>query len=470
MKTKYVFLAAIFFSLSSLPINAATYTVTNTNDSGPGSLRAAVEAANTTPDDDVINFEINGCPNNVCTINLTSGQLTVSSADSAGILSISNAAEPHHLVISGHNTSRIFHSVAGSDLTISGLTITRGSANFGGGILNQGRLRILNSIVQECTSTNYWSGGGIANDRGTLIIERTEIRQNTATWGGGGIFSWDGPLRIADSTIAENVGYGGGGIDITSWAEYDWTASISNSTLSGNISRHPDGDLTPGGAVWLANSKVPVYFINVTVTQNLASWGGAVVADGLVGGSMYYRNSIFAGNAAVGNPDLLSGFFNDLGNNLVGASPMLGPLTNNGGPTRTHALLPGSPAIDAGNSCVLAENGCGDGNPALVGDQRGFGRSGAVDIGAFEVTTQATVFEITGRVTTSAGLPIRGARIVLEDGAGNLRFASTNPFGYFRFQDVPAGTYTTTVRSKRHGSTSLAITVSSSISDLNLIL
>jgi hypothetical protein len=69
---------------------------------------------------------------------------------------------------------------------------------------------------------------------------------------------------------------------------------------------------------------------------------------------------------------------------IVGVNPLLGPLQNNGGPTLTHALLTGSPAINAGNNCVLTENGCGDGNLAMPTDQRGFGRVGVVDIGAFE--------------------------------------------------------------------------------------
>ncbi len=83
---------------------------------------------------------------------------------------------------------------------------------------------------------------------------------------------------------------------------------------------------------------------------------------------------------------------------------------------------------------------------------------------------QSATFEITGRLTTSSGLAVRGARVVLEDGAGNLRHALTNPFGYFRFQGVAAGTYTVTVKSKRHGSASRTITVSSSITDLVLQL
>jgi len=196
----------------------------------------------------------------------------------------------------------------------------------------------------------------------------------------------DGTLSVRDSTIAENIGYIGGGVALVSWEGPDWTARIANCTLSGNYSIDPDGQLSAGGAIYLANSMVPVRFENVTVSHNFAGNGGAVFADGLYGGSMYFRNSIFAGNDADSYPniDTRYGVYFNLGNNVIDGLPMIGPLGNNGGPTRTHALLTGSPAIDAGNNCVLATNGCGDQNPALVTDQRGLGRVGTVDIGAFE--------------------------------------------------------------------------------------
>ena len=186
---------------------------------------------------------------------------------------------------------------------------------------------------------------------------------------------------------------------------------------------------------------------------------------------MSFRNSIFAGNAAGDFPDIdpRFGTFQNLGNNLLGQAPLLGPLTNNGGPTRTHALLAGSPAINSGNDCVLIANGCGDDNPGLATDQRGAAREAGVDIGAFEFSGPALVFEIGGRVRTAGGLPVRGARVYL-DGDGDLRSTLTNPFGYFRFPDVPGGNYTITVGSKRHGSTATTVTLISSITDLEFVL
>lgn len=79
------------------------------------------------------------------------------------------------------------------------------------------------------------------------------------------------------------------------------------------------------------------------------------------------------------------------------------------------------------------------------------------------------VFEVAGRVTTSAGFAVRGARVVLDDGSGNVRFALTNPFGYFRFFDVATGDYTVSVRSKSFRFTPRTLSVSSSLTGLDFV-
>ena len=81
----------------------------------------------------------------------------------------------------------------------------------------------------------------------------------------------------------------------------------------------------------------------------------------------------------------------------------------------------------------------------------------------------SALYQLSGRVTTSAGRGISRARVTLDDGAGNVRFAITNPFGYFRFVDVPAGTYTVSVQSKIHAFTPRNISVSSSVVDLDFV-
>lgn len=121
--------------------------------------------------------------------------------------------------------------------------------------------------------------------------------------------------------------------------------------------------------------------------------------------NLFLRCSLFAGNTGGTAPDVSSTIsITSLGNNLVGVSGAtvgfvasdllnvaagLGPLADNGGPTPTHALLPGSPAIDAGQACVL-DRSCASDNLAsnLTADQRGSPRPRGlgVDIGAFELS------------------------------------------------------------------------------------
>ena len=485
---------SLLLLLMAAPCAAATYTVSSTTDSGPGSLRDAIAAANSTPDNDLIIFDISGCPGSVCTITLTTGELSISTSASAGALTISNPGGPAHLILSGNNASRILRVNSGANLTINGLTLQNGYSQEGGALLNEGSCTVVNSILRLNHAENGGAikNGGADNDAwgGSLVVIKSEIVNNKADSDpgyGGGIYSVDGPLFMLDSTVAENMagseywisgGFGGGIAMIADNSSF--AAVLVNCTISGNRSigeAGPWAEPGAGGGLFLISDSEPSTFLNVTMANNFAAYGGGVAGIGTYfAPHMFIRNSLVAGNTeSHSDPNAFGVTFLDRGNNLVGGSPQLGPLANNGGPTRTHALLPGSPAIDAGNNCVLTENGCigpygQDHNPALSFDQRGSARVGTVDIGAFEFAAQPAVFELAGRVTTPTGVAIRGARVILDDRAGNLRFALTNPFGYFRFQNVPTGTYTITARRKGLGAASTVIEVSSSVADLELIL
>jgi len=177
-------------------------------------------------------------------------------------------------------------------------------------------------------------------------------------------------------------------------------------------------DIFNGGTLTLTNS---------TVSGNTGGNGGGI--NNQSGSAVNARNTIIAGNTASNGPDVF-GSFTSPGHNLIGKSdgssgfggngdqvgtiasprnPMLDPLANNGGPTQTHALLPVSPAIDAGDDCVAEATHCGDSNiPQLTTDQRGAGfprkidsngdSTATVDIGAFEAPTV-----VTHTLTASAG-------------------------------------------------------------------
>ncbi len=322
--------------------SSATLSVTNLNDAGAGSLRQAIFDAAA---GDTIEFAVTG------DIILTSGHLVIDKN-----LTI-NGPGPDNLNIDGNNASRVFliTNTSGNSM-ISGVTVRNGAASpDGGGILIQaaGRLTLSTTRVQANTATA--SGGGIFN-LGTLTADGTTFQHNLAQIQGGAIDnSGSGMAYLTNVTVSDNTGDdAGGGIRNNAAA----TMTVVNSTITGN-------------------------------SANLSGGGGIFDT-----GTLQVVNTIVAGNtAALNSPDCNQ--ITSLGRNLIGTSdgctltpitgdlvgvdPLLGPLQENGGPTLTHALLSGSPAIDAGDiaSC-----------PAT--DQRGVLRPQGpdCDIGAYEFESE----------------------------------------------------------------------------------
>ncbi|MFL9822783.1 DUF4347 domain-containing protein, partial [Tolypothrix campylonemoides VB511288_2] len=328
------------------------FEVTNTNDSGLGSLRQAILDANATAGDDTILFTGIFTDTNPDTITLTSGELTVTEA----VTLVGSGA--NSLTISGNNLSRIFSATA--PLTIAKLKITGGNAIAG--------------------------NGGAIYSNSSVIINNSTISGNTANGDGGGIWS-SGNVTIANSTISGNTASSGGGVYSAN------NIAIANSTISGNTAKGS------GGGVFGSNGTIS----NSTITENIADSDNDNIGDGggvyNNGGTISVVNSIIAGNSDKGNQasDVAGSTFNGNANNLIGSvsgissstlgtgsdiiasDPKLAPLADNGGPTQTHALLIGSPAINAGSNTQS--------NPNLpTTDQRGSTRTigNIVDIGAIE--------------------------------------------------------------------------------------
>ncbi len=294
-----------------------------------------------------------------------------------------------------------------SPITIARTEIGGNTANLlGGGIEGVESDLTLNDV--RLTNNQAQSGGGLSNRSITGIanttISNSQIIGNQATETGGGLgFLGNTNTQIQGTTIAQNTaGIDGGGIFGSS------VLGISNSTLTQNQAARNGGAINANGVVNLAN---------VTIANNTADvngLGGGVLVQ--PSGVVQLNNTIVANNRNPIGPDV-SGAFVDQGNNLIGSSdgstgfatstlvgtsaapidPLLGPLANYGGLTETLALLPGSRAIDAGNS-------------NLTTDQRGIARVGVADIGAFEsrgLTLVGTGGGQTAEINTAFANPLQ---------------------------------------------------------------
>ena len=312
-----------------------------------------------------------------------------------------------------------------ADLTISGLTITNGNVtdSFGGGILNTGTLTVTNSTLSGNSATGVGGGltdfgGGIFNT-GTLTVTNSTLSGNSATGvgvvsgSGGGIFNDLGTVTVTNSTMSGNsASFAGGGI-------YNWNPS-SGATLT----------------------------IGDTILNAGASGANIVNDRGTITSLGYNLSSDDGGGFLTGPVD------------QINTAPMLGPLQNNGGPTFTHALLAGSPAINMGNPNFT---------PPPDYDQRGPGYprvvSNRIDIGAFEVQQGPTPTPTATPTATATATP---SPAVTTNPATNVASVSAklngsvNPRGStttVRFQYGPTTSYGhTTATQTRTGNTSLPIT------------
>lgn len=374
---------------ASAHLRAATLTVSSTADSGAGSLRAAMKNSR---NGDTITFSVRG------TILLTSGELLVSK--SLNIL----GPGVGNLAVDGNHAFRVFHVASGTKVMLAGLTVANGQpvatpssgrASAAGIWNDHATLTVQNCFFSGNTASG--DGGGIYNDgnassnarqpgRATLTVVNTTFSGNSASGNqGGGIFNQanygTGIVAVVNCTFTGNQAPFGGGI--CNWGGGAMT--VVNSTFSGNSA---EGSYTEGGGI-LNGSTLDVTsctFVGNSATGQDGRGGGIynyagvlTLTDCILSGnvaSSHKGNGIY--NEVYGSLTYGFNIFNNaevfvfegggavtsLGNNRFNLDPQLGPLQNNGGPTWTHAPLPGSPAIDRGYNFSGAAT-----------DQRGFART-----------------------------------------------------------------------------------------------
>ena len=407
--------------------------VTTLNDDGPGSLRQAIAQA---PSKGTITFDtsLRG------TIQLSSGDLNI-----AKNLTIRGPGA-NDLSISSGKSGYIVHVISGTAVTISGLTFkdseTSSSIGF---IFNEGTLTLSNSTISGNTTTDPNGGSGIYNTgtltltnstvagntgsgisnsgSSTLILTNSTVSGNTSTnYSGGGIYN-GGTATLSNSTVSGNTSTNGGGI-----YNYDGTATLSNSTVSGNASTNGNG-----GGIFIqssvdASGEVSIAQVDLTfstIYDNTAHSGGDIAIEDATTDSngnltaikqrsqVKISNSIVAGDPAHPGPDIV-GMLTSYGYNLFqgnsgvtfdpttrmqhGTDKTLSVndltklfadpvgLRDNGGPTKTYALAPGSLALDQIPLDACHVN-------SITTDQRNMKRpddhENACDIGAYELNEAA---------------------------------------------------------------------------------
>jgi parallel beta-helix repeat protein len=317
------------------------------------------------------------------------------------------------------------------NVTLNNCTVSDNEADYGGGIANnEGDVTLTNCTIADNHAADH--GGGIYNVDSNLTMTNCTISGNEADGNGGGICNSDATMTLTNCTVSGNTAVvNGGGIYNND------ELTMTNCTISGNEAPYGGGLYTNGGNVTMTNCTVSgntadssnadgggIYngsgtlltMTNCTVSGNSAEgsvnhYGGGIYNGGTInmtnctvtnneakginaggGGiqnddNLTLKCTIVYGNTAPSDPNYRGGTYTDAGQNIVdkplgsAPDPLLGPLRDNGGPTETHALLTGSPAIDACvNECTVDTDQRGSPRP-IDGD---CDYTYFCDIGAYE--------------------------------------------------------------------------------------
>ena len=269
-----------------------------------------------------------------------------------------------------------------ANLTIVDSSVTGNytTGNGGGVHSRNGNITVTNSTISENTSRNY--GGGIDSPAGNVTITGSTVSGNTAqVAGGGGIVNGSGAVTVSNSTISGNVSASGGsGIQT-----FQGSVTITDSTITGNVTDSFNG----GGGVsanYFSYFQQSLTVSNSIIAGNIGSSDLSLATSTMVDitSSLIGTNSSTSlSPAPLGSPDANGNF---IGDRFAEIDPRLAELADNGGPTQTHALLPNSPAIDAGNSLATTDQR-GVSRPVVQPIAPNSSSGNGADIGAFEFQT-----------------------------------------------------------------------------------
>jgi hypothetical protein len=385
---------------------------------GPCSLREAVNQADADSGDTIVVLA------GTYDIDSTLGAITLQSP-----MTITGAGAPA-TIVDGQGMSGILHLVSGAAVSLTGMTLQNGRT------MGSGAAALVDSgsslTLSDCTLTDNRAAGsgGAIEDQGSVTVQDCVLVANGASTVGGAI----------DATSATNP-----------------MLSVSDSTIAGN------SGMAAGGGLALSHSASPMTVDGDTVDGNFSHSGANVsVATGSPVASPQFENTIVAdglGPAATNCDAPVVSLGHNLEDgtscgftapgDLSGVDSGLGPLQDNGGPTETMALLPGSPAIDAGSGQCDAS------------DQRGVSRpQGLVcDIGAYEVAPPAGGSASTLALSSSAAtIVVSAANPDVQAGSVSLQYGATTDYGSTTSaQTLPAVTppagYTFTISGLASGQT-----------------
>jgi CSLREA domain-containing protein len=416
----------ILLGLRVAPVRAAcsaAITVANANDSGAGSLRAAIANICT---DGTITFSA-AIANSTITLTTLdpsgNGALVVSRN-----LTIDGGS--NHITISGGGSLRVLYVATGT-VAMRSVTLTAGVADYGGAIWNGGTLTLTDVTLDANAADPSDGHGGAIDNEGVATIVASTFHGNTGTFGGAVHNGPTATLTVGESTFTGNTGTTTGGA-----IDNNGAMTVVNSTFAGNSA-------LSGGAIFNLIYNGPpseLSVTNSTFAGNSAHDGGAIYAPT----SATLTNSLFAHQTTGANcGGTVSGSANLADDDSCGSpattSILLGTLGSYGGATETIPLLPGSAAIDGATANCPAD------------DQRGIPRGATCDIGAFESrgftltktggdgqsASVNTAFgdPLAATLTETGGLPLPGATITFTAPASgpsaalSSGTATTNPSG-----------------------------------------